>query len=42
LQEQVARIDDKELRRSFLENIAAHREIREIVEREDSTLDRVG
>ena len=28
LQEQAARISDKELRRSFLENVAAHREIR--------------
>ena len=27
LQEQAARIDDEELRRSFLENVASHREI---------------
>jgi hypothetical protein len=36
LREQASKIDDEEIRRSFFENVAVHREIVEIVEGEAS------
>jgi predicted ATPase/DNA-binding SARP family transcriptional activator/Flp pilus assembly protein TadD len=42
LQKQAARMDDKELRRTFLENVAAHREIIELVGYNEDVLRRVG